>query len=106
VPPPEQERVAALLGRHYAEDRLDAGELDRRLDLAFAGEPGALAGLPPLVDQAPKKRRWGRRHGESGAPSASWMPTKERFIDPTTQRVMRVWVDPADHTRHYVPERA
>jgi hypothetical protein len=35
-----------------------------------------------------------------------WMPTKERFIDPSTGRVMRVGVDPADHTRHYVPERA
>jgi hypothetical protein len=32
------------------------------------------------------------------------MPTKERFIDPSTQRIMRVWVDPADQSRHYVPE--
>jgi hypothetical protein len=34
------------------------------------------------------------------------VPTKERFIDPSTQRVMRVWVDPGDHTRHYVAEPA
>jgi hypothetical protein len=106
VPPPEQERVAAALGRHFAADRLDAEELDRRLDLAFAGAvQDALAGLPPLAGTAAPKRRWGRRHGESGAADPAWMPTKERFIDPSTERVMRVWVDPADHTRHYVPER-
>jgi hypothetical protein len=104
VPPPEQEHVAALLGRHYAEDRLDARELDRRLDLAFAGSADALAGLPPLAPSTPPRRRWGRRHGESGAADPRWMPTKERFIDPSTERVMRVWVDPADHSRHYVPE--
>lgn len=104
MPPPEAERVAALLGRHFAEDRLDAGELDRRLDLAFAGSPDALDGLPPLGPATPAKRRWGRRHGEAGVAQAGWVPTKERFIDPTTQRVMRVWVDPGDHSRHYVPD--
>ena len=54
--------------------------------------------------RAAAKRRWGRRHGESGAADPAWMPTKERFIDPSTERVMRVWVDPADQSRHYVPE--
>ena len=104
MPPPEQEHVAALLGRHFAEDRLDADELDRRLDLAFAGSADALAGLPALGPAVAPKRRWGRRHGETGTARPGWMPTKERFIDPGTQRVMRVWVDPADHSRHYVPE--
>ena len=28
----------------------------------------------------------------------------ERFVDPSTKRVMRVWIDPGDHSRHYVPE--
>ena len=93
-----------MLGRHFAEDRLDADELDRRLDLAFAGSADALAGLPPLAPSSPPRRRWGRRHGESGVADPAWMPTKERFIDPSTQRVMRVWVDPAGHTRHYVSE--
>jgi len=103
VPEPE-ERIAALLGRHYVADRFDAGELERRLDLAYAGEAeDALAGLPPLAEASPK-RRWGRRHGESGAADPSWVPTKERFIDPGSDRVMRVWVDPADHKRHYVPD--
>jgi len=105
VPEPE-ERVAALLGRHYVADRFDADELGRRLDLAYAGDTEeALAGLPPLADTAPK-RRWGRRHGEPDAVDPSWVPTKERFIDPSTDRVMRVWLDPGSHRRHYVAERA
>lgn len=104
--PEAEERIAALLGRHYVADRFDADELGRRLDLAYAGETQeALEGLPPLSEAAPK-RRWGRRHGESGAADPSWVPTKERFIDPSTQRVMRVWIDPGDHSRHYVAEPA
>jgi hypothetical protein len=105
VPSPEQEHAAAVLGRHYAAERLDADELDRRLDLTFAGAlSDALAGLPPLGPAEPRRRRWGRRHGEADVADPSWLPTKERFIDPGTQRVMRVWVDPADHARHYVPD--
>ena len=105
MPSPEQERVATVLGRHYAADRLDATELDRRLDLTFAGAlDDARAGLAPLAEAAPKRRRWGRRHGEADAADPSWLPTKERFIDAGSDRVMRVWVDPADHQRHYVPD--
>jgi hypothetical protein len=33
-----------------------------------------------------------------------WIPTNERFRDPSTSTVLRVWVDPADQSRHYVPE--
>ena len=97
------ERVEALLGRHYAVGRFDAPELERRLDLAHAGED-ALHDLPPLPAAPAKRRRWGRRHGEPRQVDPSWVPTKERFVDPTTQRIMRVWVDPADHARHYVPD--
>ena len=44
-----------------------------------------------------------KRHGESANAHASWSPTDERFRDPSTGRLMRVWVE-ADGTRHYVPE--
>jgi hypothetical protein len=33
------------------------------------------------------------------------VPTDERFRDPSTRAIMRVWIDPADQSRHYVPER-
>ena len=98
------DELAALLGRQYIAGRLEADELERRLDVVFGDTPhDALAGLPPLDAPAPK-RRWGRRHGEPGAAEPTWVPTKERFIDPSTQRVMRVWVDPADHRRHYIAD--
>lgn len=44
-----------------------------------------------------------RRHGESDAPAQDWRPTDEAFLDPTTRRRMRVWLDPGG-ARHYVPD--
>jgi hypothetical protein len=109
APDAERDRLAAALGRHYVEGRIDAGELDRRLTAVYdaAPAPGAdpLAGLPPLGPAAPPpRRRRGRRHAEAETADPAWRPTRERFVDPTTERVMRVWVDPADHRRHYVAE--
>jgi uncharacterized membrane protein len=43
-----------------------------------------------------------RRHGEVSRPDAAWTPTDEVFHDPSTNRVMRVWVDTSGQ-RHYVP---
>jgi hypothetical protein len=99
------ERIATVLGRHYAEDRLDAGQLDERLGLLFGGAPveEVLKDLPPLGDPAPARKRR-RRHGEAAQAEPTWVPTTERFVDPSTKRRMRVWVDPADHARHYVPD--
>lgn len=45
-----------------------------------------------------------RRHGESTLPAEGWQRTDEVFVDPTTNRRMRVWVDPRDDSRHYVAE--
>jgi len=102
----DREALAAALGRHYAEGRIDTDELSRRLDLLYGDDGGeALDGLPPLPAEPPRRRwRWGRRHGEADTPEPGWVPTTERFVDPTTSRVMRVWVDPADGARHYVAE--
>jgi hypothetical protein len=44
-----------------------------------------------------------RRHGESGRPQPDWRPTDEVFNDPSTNRVMRVWLDRSGE-RRYVPE--
>ena len=45
-----------------------------------------------------------RRHGESQTPADGWARTDEVFVDPSTGRHMRVWVDPVDSSRHYVAE--
>jgi hypothetical protein len=42
--------------------------------------------------------------GEPQAPEPRFRPTEERFVDPTTNVPMRVWVDPATGDRRYVPE--
>ncbi len=45
-----------------------------------------------------------RRYRETDRPAASWRATDEVFSDPSTHRIMRVWLD-ADGNRHYVAER-
>jgi hypothetical protein len=119
VPPPaprapagqaDRERVVSLLREHFAQGRLDAAELDRRVGAALAAEftdeaAAALDGLPSLVPSgAPGRRPRRRAHGQSATPGPGWVPTQERFRDPTSRVIMRVWVDPADQSRHYVPE--
>lgn len=110
---PAPDAAAAQLGRHYVAGHLEAPELDERLGRVYA-EPestaAALEGLPPLEPAAPapvasRKGWWRRRHGESDGPRPDWLPTPERFLDPTTDRLMRVWLDPATKARHYVAER-
>jgi hypothetical protein len=44
-----------------------------------------------------------RRHRETDRPQAGWQRTGEVFNDPSTNRVMRVWLDESGE-RHYVPE--
>jgi hypothetical protein len=44
------------------------------------------------------------RHGESNLPAGDWQRTDEVFVDPSTNRRMRVWIDPVDDSRHYVQE--
>src|SRR5437588_9960586 len=105
----DRELLYETLGRHHAEGRLDVDELERRVAIV-ADAPTreaaaeAMAGLPPLV-RAPAghRPRWGRGHGEAERPEPDWQPTNERFRDPRTRNVLRVWVDPAG-TRHYVAE--
>ena len=104
--------AAAELGRHYMAGHLEAGELDERLGRLYAAPESAaalLGDLPGLEAAAPtpvasRKGWWRRRHGESEGACPGWLPTSERFLDPTTDRLMRVWLDPETRTRHYVPE--
>jgi hypothetical protein len=108
----DRERLVALLREHYAMRQLELDELDRRVGMVLGAlyideAAAAVADLPQLANPStagprPVKRR--RGHAETAKPAAGWIPTGERFRDPTTRAVMQVWIDPADHSRHYVPE--
>jgi Domain of unknown function (DUF1707) len=105
----DREQIIGLLREHYAQGRLDAGELDRRVGIALAAQftdeaAAAVAGLPTLIAPGTPSRPGRRGHGQAVKPGPGWVPTQERFRDPTSQMVMRVWLDPADNSRHYVPE--
>jgi len=108
----DRERLVVVLREHYARGRLDNDELDRRVGIVLSAQyveeaASAVADLPQLAAPGtaagrPAKRR--RGHAQAATPDAGWIPTDERFRDPTTRAVMRVWIDPADQSRHYVPE--
>jgi hypothetical protein len=109
----DRELLYEKLKRHAAEGRLSVEELERRVAVVAMAEDQetaavAMADLPPLPGASPEGRptgrpRWGRGHGDADAPAPDWQPTGERFRDPKSNRVMRVWLDPGGG-RHYVPD--
>jgi hypothetical protein len=66
--------------------------------------PATPAGSPGTTPGRSAPRRVRRGHAHADQPAAGWIPTDERFRDPTSRAIMRVWIDPADQSRHYVPE--
>jgi DNA-binding SARP family transcriptional activator len=61
------------------------------------------------VPSTPGARRRGNprgRHAQTRKPEAGWVPTAERFRDPSSGVIMRVWIDLSDESRHYVPDDA
>jgi hypothetical protein len=122
----EREQLSATLREHYAEGRLTLEELRRRVESVLAAEyadqaAAALDELPPLAGapgiavapggraDANRSARRGllsrRGHAESAQPAPGWERTAERFRDPSSGVIMRVWLDP-DGARHYVPDQA
>ena len=116
----DRERLVALLREHYAVGLFDLDELDHRVgtvlsarfldeaaaavtDLPASASPGPAPSSAPSSGP-PRRGRRRRGHAHADQPAAGWIPTGERFRDPSTSTVMRVWVDPADQSRHYVPE--
>ena len=116
----DRERLVALLREHYAVGLFGLDELDHRVetvlsarfldeaaaavtDLPASASPGTAASSAPS-SVPPRRGRRRRGHAHADQPAAGWIPTSERFRDPSTSTVMRVWVDPADQSRHYVPE--
>jgi hypothetical protein len=111
----DRERLVALLREHYAAGRLDLDALRHRVGVvlaaAYAEEAAAaLADLPPAgVPDSPgagRARRSRGRHAQTRQPEPGWVPTAERFRDPSSGVIMRVWTDPSDDSRHYVPDDA
>jgi Domain of unknown function (DUF1707) len=105
----DRELLYEKLKRHAAAGRLGIEELERRVAAVAMAETmedaaRVMADLPPLAAEEPPPRLRSRRgHGEVPAPAADWQPTNERFRDPGSNSVMRVWVDTAGG-RHYVAE--
>jgi len=108
----DRDELFERLSRHHAEGHLDLTELERRVAVvaqAVTREQAAvvLTDLPALAGDVTgptrERPRWGRGHGDADTPRPDWRPTNERFRDPKTNRVMRVWED-AGGTRHYVPD--
>jgi hypothetical protein len=112
-----RERLLGLLREHFARGLLDLDEMSRRVGVVLAATysdeaAAAVTDLPLLAGPAPgeppppARSRIGqrRRHAQRAQPAAGWVPTPERFRDPSTRAVVRVWIDPADLSRHYVPE--
>jgi len=115
----DRERLVALLREHYAVGLFGLDELDRRVGVVLSAQyldeaAAAIADLPgsaappgvaaPPGAGPPRRPRRRRGHAHADQPAAGWVTTNERFRDPSTSTVMRVWVDPADQSRHYVPE--
>ncbi len=68
--------------------------------------PRAVADLPGSGPgtTGPHRVKQRRGHAQVARPAAGWIPADERFRDPTTRAVIVVSIDPADQSRHYVPE--
>jgi Domain of unknown function (DUF1707) len=116
----ERERIFALLREHYAAGRLSLDEVRRRTEIVLSASyvdeaEAALAELPAITATAPdaageaaQSQRRGllsrRGHAEVDRPAPGWVRTTERFRDPSSGMIMRVWLDPADGSRHYAPD--
>jgi|1185.fasta_scaffold121784_2 hypothetical protein len=101
-------QLAEALRRHVADSRLSLDQFDERVARLYRARTRAearavLDGLPLLgaLPTGPAVRGAGRRHGEADRIEPHWVATAEVFRDPSTGRVMRVWIDPTDGSRHY-----
>jgi hypothetical protein len=103
----DRERLFERLSQHAAAGRLDVAELERRVEAVATAQTreqaaAVFADLPALPgDPLPAQARRRRGHGHADAPGPDWRPTNERFRDPRTNRVIRVWEDVGGQ-RHYV----
>jgi hypothetical protein len=103
----DRDEICELLAQHAAFGRLELDELERRVALVMAAETRedalrVLDDLPPLPpDPASARGRGGRRYGDADRARVDWTPTDERFRDPRSGQITRVWID-ATGGRHYL----
>ena len=104
----ERDELIGRLSHHAATGRLSMEELEHRIEIVAKAETveqarEAMTDLPaaPSSQRPPRLRQ--RGHGQADRPAPEWQPTRERFRDPRTGAVMRVWLD-AGGGRHYVPD--
>jgi hypothetical protein len=105
----DRERLTNALAEHHAAGRLTLEQHEQRVSVIYAADSlqqaaRVLEGLPPLPARRGKRLLRRRGHGDAAAPGTGWLPTPERFRDPTSGEIMRVWVDPVSGTRHYVAD--
>ncbi len=109
----DREQLFERLSRHAAAGHLDLDELERRVavvDGATTREEAAVV-VEPTCRRCPAIRTARRVTARDGGgvtvtPTRrrrDWRPTSERFRDPRTNQVMRVWED-AGGGRHYVAD--
>ena len=107
----DREQLFARLADHAAHDHIDLAEHERRIALIAEAQTwdqatAAFDDLPSLAsgrDPEPRHAPWFGGHADSDLPRPGWKPTGERFKDPRTRKVMRVWEDGSGQ-RHYVPD--
>jgi hypothetical protein len=115
----DRERLLYRLREYFAVGQLDLDDMSRRVGVVLASTyideaVQAVRDLPLLAGMAsaesapdrsgPPRLGQRRRHAQRMAPAEGWVPTSEMFRDPSTRAITRVWIDPADLSRHYVPE--
>ena len=105
----ERGQLVVALRRHFTAGRLTLQEFEERTGIVFAASTAAEAerafvDLPVLPPETPPSAGRRRRHGEAPGVEPHWQPTSEVFRDPSTDRLMRVWTDPTDGSRHYIAE--
>lgn len=110
----DRDRLITVLREHFALGHLEVAEFTDRVGVLLGAETGdqaagVLDGLPRLPADGAGDPAWSRRargrHAQVAAAESGWLPTRERFRDPSSGVVMRVWVDPTRDRRHYVPDR-
>jgi Domain of unknown function (DUF1707) len=109
----DRDRHIGVLREHFARDVIDEVELDRRVGTVLAARwadeaAAAIADLPSLVTPGTSGKLRRKGHGQAARPEPGWIPTSERFRDPSSRVIMRVWLNPAappGEDRWYVPDQ-